>query len=86
MEFLDEQELQLVIAAIVEIIREDVDEDDLIIQQILDPQLELRRLLARRNEEREFSGIGNYVERIVTGYTDPYFKKHFRMSRAPFQV
>jgi hypothetical protein len=39
-----------------------------------------------REGPREFSGIEDYVEYVNTGYTDPYFKKHFRMSRQSFEV
>jgi len=39
-----------------------------------------------RKGPREFSGIEGYVEYVITGYTDPYFKKHFRMSRQSFEV
>jgi hypothetical protein len=85
---LEEQELHLLIAAVGEVIRQDADDNDFIIEDFLqafrgERMLGLDRI---RNEEREFSGIENYVERTVTGYTDPFFKKHFRMSRASFQV
>jgi hypothetical protein len=35
---------------------------------------------------REFSGIEGYVEYTITGYSDLYFKRHFRMSRQSFEV
>ncbi len=85
---LEEQELHLLIAAVGEVIRQDADDNDFIIEDFLqafrgERMLGLDRI---RNEEREFSGIENYVERTVTGYKDPFFKKNFRMSRASFQV
>ena len=85
---LEERELHLIISVIGEILRQDADDDDFIIEELLQP-FRGERMLGRnrvRNGEREFSGIENYIERTVTGYTDPYFKKHFRMSRRSFQV
>ncbi|XP_045030382.1 protein ALP1-like [Daphnia magna] len=38
-----------------------------------------------REGPREFSGVQEYIERTITGYSDPYFKKHFRMSRQSFE-
>jgi hypothetical protein len=35
---------------------------------------------------REFSRIEGYVEYKITGYSDPYFKSHFGMSRQSFEV
>ncbi len=85
---MEEHELHLLVAAVVEVVRQDADDDDVIMAELFE-RYRGRGMLGRnrvRNAEREFSGIENYVERTVTGYTDVYFKKHFRMCRASFQV
>jgi hypothetical protein len=39
-----------------------------------------------RDGTSQFTGIEDYIKRTVTGYSDPYFYKHFRISRMSFQV
>lgn len=83
---MEEHDLHLLVAAVVEVVRQDADDDDFIMAELFE-RYHGRGMLGRnlvRNAERDFSGIENYVERTVTGCTDVYFKKHFRMSLVVF--
>jgi hypothetical protein len=77
----------IALAILNEIIQQDVDDDDIIFQEI-SASNSAKHVLHSDNREgpREFSGIVGYVEYTVTGYSDPYFKKHFRMFRGSFEV
>lgn len=82
-----EQRRVIGLAFLTEIIQQNVDEDDIISQEINASNLAIHVLNSDNREgPREFSGIEDYVEYVITGYTDPYFKKHFTMSRQCFEV
>ena len=77
----------IALAILNEIIQRDVDDDDITFQEICASN-SAKHFLNSDNREgpRQFSGIDGYVEYTVTGYSDPYFKKHFRMCRVSFEV
>ena len=77
----------IALAILNEIIQQDVDDDDIIFQEICASN-SAKHVLNSDNREgpRQFSVIDGYVEYTVTGYSDPYFKKHFRMCRVSFEV
>lgn len=82
-----EQRRVIGLAFLTEIIQQNVDDDDIISQEINASNLAIHVLNSDNREgPREFSGIEDYVEYVITGYTDPYFKNHFRMSRQCFEV
>lgn len=82
-----EQSRVIALAVLNEMIQQDVDEDDIIFQEINTYNFAKHVMNSDNREgDREFSGIVGYVEYTITGYSDPYFKKHFRMSRGSFEV
>jgi hypothetical protein len=82
-----EQRRVIGLAILTEIIQQNVDDDDIISQEINASNFAIHVVNSDNREgPREFSGIEDYVEYVITGYTDPYFKKHFRMSRQSFEV
>ena len=85
---LSEQLRILTIAKVIsEVIQPDIDECDVICHEFSQPLIAQQDILnSGRDGTSQFTGIEDYIERTVTGYSDPYFYKHFRMSRMSFQV
>jgi hypothetical protein len=85
---LSEQQRILTIATVIsEVIQQNIDECDVICHEVSQPLIAEQDILnSRRDGTSQFTGIEDYIERTVTGYSDPYFYKHFRMSRMSFQV
>lgn len=78
-----EQRRVIGLAFLTEIIQQNVDEDDIISQEINASNFVIHVL---NSDNREGPRELCYVEYVITGYTDPYFKNHFRMSRQCFEV
>lgn len=76
----------MVFGGIIEILRQEEQEQDFmgLIMRVFG--LGLIGGPRRERGPRVFSGIPNFVEETVPGYSDVYFKKHFRMDRDAFQV
>lgn len=85
---LSEQQRILTISTVIgEVIQQDIDECDVICHEFSQPLIAQQDILnSGRDGTSQFTGIEDYIEMTVTGYSDPYFYKHFRMSRMSFQV
>jgi hypothetical protein len=70
-----------------EVIQQDIDECDIFCHEFSQPSIAQQDIFnSVRDGIKQFSGIEGYVEKTVTGYSDTYFYKHFRMHRVNFEV
>jgi len=82
-----EQRRVIALAILNEIIQQDADDDYIISQEINASNYAIHVGNSDNKEgPREFSGMEGYVEYTITVYSDPYIRKHFRMSRQSFQA
>ena len=82
-----QQRTVTILTALSEVIQQDIDECDIIFHELSQLNIAQQDILdAGRDLTTPFSGIEQYIERTVTGYSDPYFYKHFRMTRLDFEV
>lgn len=77
-----------IITALLELMRQDDDDEniDLINELVRVGPLQLLEMQNGRGIESEFVGIENFVEETVWQYPDLYFHKHFRLTRTAFEV
>ncbi|KAI9561819.1 hypothetical protein GHT06_012780 [Daphnia sinensis] len=82
-----EQDSVVILMSVVQqLVQQDGEENETIFQELLQPFFAVHgNMELNREGPRQFSGVQEYIERTVTGYSDPYFKKHFRMSRESFE-
>jgi hypothetical protein len=82
-----QQRTLIIVTVTSEVIQEDIDECDVICHEFSQPLIAQQNIFhSERDGTNQFTGIEEYIERTVTGYSDPYFSKHFRMSRWSFEV
>lgn len=79
-------ELSLILATVIELLRQDDEEQLSIVNQLIDDSIGQNMFLTNGRCETSFFGIVNYGERTVWRYSDVYFHKHFRMSKTIFEV
>ena len=81
------QELQIMLGVIVELLREEEEEMELV-DELANPNV-LEDLVVNRHirlDPTTFVAITDYVQNTVNRYPDYLFKQHFRMSRNAFEV